>query len=94
MVPTNIININAYMLILINELMEISKIPDFPESSGIFPEIPDIFFRNQWEVHQNGPSHKYTEFQDDRPYSSWETGGMKITPSPPVFLGVQNSRFE
>ena len=33
------------MLILINKLTDISKIPDFPENvnSGIFPEIPDTF---------------------------------------------------
>ena len=39
-VPTNIININAYMLILINKLTEISKIPDFPENSGYFVPEP------------------------------------------------------
>ena len=43
--------INAYMLIFINELTEITKIPDtekFQEKliSGIFPDIPDISVRN------------------------------------------------
>ena len=90
-VPTHIININAYKLILINKLKEILKIPDFPENSGnsgIFPEIPDILFRNQWEVHQNGQSHKHTEFQDDRPYSSWETGGVDSTPRTVLLLKI------
>ena len=41
-VPTNNININAYMLILINKLTEISKIPDFPENSGKML-IPEFF---------------------------------------------------
>ena len=51
-VPTNIININAYMLILINKLTEISKNSGLSGkfrknvNSGIFPEIPDILFRN------------------------------------------------
>ena len=40
--PTNIININAYMLILINKLTEISKIPDYPENSGKML-IPEFF---------------------------------------------------
>ena len=44
-------------------------------NSGIFPEIQDILFRNQWGVHQNGPSHKHTEFQEDRPNISLETEG-------------------
>ena len=30
-VPTHIIDINAYMLIFINKLSEITKIPDIPE---------------------------------------------------------------
>ena len=41
-VPTNIINKNAYMLILINKLTKISKIPDFPENSGKML-IPEFF---------------------------------------------------
>ena len=41
-VPTNIINKNAYMLILINKLTEISKILDFPENSGKML-IPEFF---------------------------------------------------
>ena len=36
MVPTHIININAYMLILINKLTEISKIPEFFRKFWIF----------------------------------------------------------
>ena len=83
-IPTHILNINAYMLILINKLTEISKIPDFLENSGKML-IPDLF-RNQWEVHQNGQSYKHTEFQDDRPYSSRETEGVDSTPPPDSFI--------
>ena len=78
------------MLILINKLTEISKILDFPENSGIFPEIPDILFRNQWEVHQNGPSHKHTKFQNDWSISSRETGGVDSTLPPDSFI-AQNT---
>ena len=40
----------------------------------------DILFRNQWEVHQYGPSHKHTEFQNDWSVSSRETGIDSIPP--------------
>ena len=44
MVPTHIIKINGYMLILINKLTEILKNPDFPENSGKIL-IPEFFWK-------------------------------------------------
>ena len=34
MLPTHIIDMNAYMLILFNKLTEISQTSEFPENSG------------------------------------------------------------
>ena len=60
-VPTNIININAYMLILINKLTEISKILDFPESSGKML-IPEFFGNSAYFVPEPmGSPSKWSE---------------------------------
>ena len=45
-------------------------------------------FRNQWEVHQNRPSHKHTEFQNDWSISSRETGGVNSTPWTDLLLKI------
>ena len=74
------------MLILINNIRKFKKFRTFRKIL-----IPDILFLNQWEVHQNGPSHKYTEC-DARMIGRIvpEKHGVKFTP-PPGFHRCTNT---